>query len=251
MTLSLAENFNEYFSVSLAITEEEKLKAYKTRYRVYCEEFEYEEKESFTSEMEKDDFDDISYHCLITHRSSGYTAACVRLVPASKADRKTAQLPLEKYCSKAIGEEAMRLLQGDRTGLCEVSRLAVDATFRRRESEKSARYGNLYALQFGEEEKRLFPIMAVSAFLAIGVIAMNFERNTVFAMMEPFLPRLLKRSGLVFDRVGDDMDYHGVRAPYIITTSSGYAGMKPELKELYDVVYQQLLPSLEKYNKVA
>lgn len=251
MTLSLAENFNEYFCVSLAITEEEKLEAYKTRYRVYCEEFEYEEKKNFTSEMEKDDFDDISYHCLITHRSSGYTAACVRLVPATLRDNQKAVLPLEKYCSKALNDESLALLGGERVGLGEISRLAVDATFRRRESEKSARFGNLYALQFDEAEKRLFPIIAVSAFLATTVLAKHFQREKVFAMMEPFLPRLLKRSGFNFVKAGENMDYHGVRAPYVIETNAAYEGIKPELKELYDVVYQQLLPSLEKYSKVA
>jgi len=251
MTLSLAENFNEYFRVSLAVTEEEKLEAYKTRYRVYCEEFEYEEKENFTSEMEKDDFDDISYHCLITHRSSGYTAACVRLVPASTATTPHALLPLEKHCSSALSDESCTLLKGDRTDLGEISRLAVDATFRRRESEKSARFGNLYALKFEEAEQRLFPIIAVSAFLATTALAKHFERNMVFAMMEPFLPRLLKRSGFMFERAGENMDYHGIRAPYVIETSAAYEGIKPELKELYDVVYQQLIPSLQRYGEVA
>jgi len=56
-------------------------------------------------------------------------------------------------------------------------------------------------------------------------------------MMEPFLPRLLRRSGVVVSRVGEDIDYHGMRAPYFITTQDAVQGMPPELRELYDAIH--------------
>jgi hypothetical protein len=57
-------------------------------------------------------------------------------------------------------------------------------------------------------------------------------------MMEPFLPRLLKRSGILFQRVGQDIEYHGTRAPFFITTQDALNNMKKDLRELYDFIHK-------------
>ena len=64
-------------------------------------------------------------------------------------------------------------------------------------------------------------------------------RNSVFAMMEPFLPRLLKRSGIHFVRAGSDMDYHGIRAPYFLD-AHGEETVSKELQSLYHWIKGQL-----------
>ena len=61
-------------------------------------------------------------------------------------------------------------------------------------------------------------------------------RTNVFAMMEPFLPRMLERSGIRFQRAGADTDYHGIRAPYFVRTQDAVANMRPELTELYQSI---------------
>ena len=65
-------------------------------------------------------------------------------------------------------------------------------------------------------------------------------RTNVFAMMEPFLPRLLGRAGIHFQRAGSDVDFRGIRAPYFITTQSALEHMEVELKELYECIRGQL-----------
>ena len=64
--------------------------------------------------------------------------------------------------------------------------------------------------------------------------------NNVFAMMEPFLPRLWSRSGFKFTKVGRDIDYHGLRAPYFVTTQSAVENMAPELRELYEAIHGRI-----------
>jgi hypothetical protein len=59
-------------------------------------------------------------------------------------------------------------------------------------------------------------------------------------MMEPFLPRLMGRSGIHFRRAGSDIEYHGTRAPYFITTGSALETMNDQLRDLYDVIRNQL-----------
>ncbi|SFF94552.1 PEP-CTERM/exosortase system-associated acyltransferase [Neptunomonas qingdaonensis] len=235
MQKSLAENFQRYFTVELAAEEALKREIFHTRFNVYCKEFEYESIEHFVEEQESDEFDIYSFHCLIRHKESRQVAGCVRLVPAD-LNKQDMILPFEKYCIDSLDIKFIEELKLNRATLCEISRLAVDGAFRRRSNEALDRFGNVQQLAFADEERRVFPLIAVSAFLASTSLTMLTGRTNVFAMMEPFLPRLLKRSGIVFHRAGCDVDYHGIRAPYFITTQSVLDNMKPELKELYDAI---------------
>ncbi len=240
--LTLAQTFQKYFSIELANTPELKQKAYNIRYHVYCKEFEYESIDSCPNEMETDEYDDSSLHCLIIHNETNIPAACVRLVPATGSDLIFDLLPFEKYCSSSLDKEFIKQLHLDRNTECEISRLAVDGIFRKRSGEALTRFGDVN-LEFSKEEQRTFLLIAVAAFLAATVLTELSGKTNVFAMMEPFLPRLLRRSGLIFQRAGKDIDYHGIRAPYFITTQSALDNMRPELLELYHWIHQNIEPS--------
>ena len=118
----------------------------------------------------------------------------------------------------------------------------MDGVFRKRSGEALTRFGDVN-LDFSKEEQRTFLLISVAAFLAATVLTDLSGKTNVFAMMEPFLPRLLKRSGILFQRVGKDIDYHGIRAPYFITTQSALDNMRPELLELYHWIHEQIEPS--------
>ena len=60
-----------------ANTKEKKELVFKVRYRVYCEEFKYEAVDNFPNQMEFDDYDSFSRHCLITHRETGMPGQAV------------------------------------------------------------------------------------------------------------------------------------------------------------------------------
>ncbi|MGR8930451.1 MAG: PEP-CTERM/exosortase system-associated acyltransferase, partial [Gammaproteobacteria bacterium] len=220
-TGKLAEDFARYFRIDFAHTEQLKEQSYGVRYRVYCEEFKYEAPEHFSNQQEKDEYDDISMHCLITHTSSEQPAGCVRLVPTEDPSSNFL-LPLEKYCNDSLDKAFIESLKLDRNKECELSRLAVDQAFRRRPGEKDSRFGHLNSFDVSIKEQRTFPLIAVSAFVAAIVLTDLSGRNSVFAMMEPFLPRLLKRSGIQFVRAGQDVDYHGIRAAYFLGANAEY-----------------------------
>jgi N-acyl amino acid synthase of PEP-CTERM/exosortase system len=230
--LSLAESFSRYFSVVLADTAAQKELVYGIRYRVYCEEFRYEAIEHFPEQREVDDYDQFSRHCLIIHRKTGMPAGCVRLVPALD-DRSLAPLPFERYCSESLDQSLIDSMMLDRQTVCEISRLAVDGAFRRRTGEALTRFGEINGFQFSPQEQRTFSSIAVACFFAAAVLGEADNRTNGFAMMEPFLPRMMHRSGIDFQRVGKDIDYHGIRAPYFVTSQAILANMHPELKELY------------------
>lgn len=236
---SIVDSFKHYFTVEIAENKEQKLLAYAMRYRVYCLEFNYEPPNA--EELENDEFDDRSEHCLIIHKESGRPAGCVRLVPTFNSRQKD-PLPFEKHCYESLDENFINQLALNRQRICEISRLAVDGNFRRRKDEKSTRFGKQSAFDFSQQEQRTFSLIAVACFLSATVLTETTERTNVFAMMEPFLPRLMNRSGIMFQRAGQDINYHGIRAPYFITTQSALTHMHPDLRELYQWIKTSIDP---------
>lgn len=238
---SLAEKFLEYFEVELVTSAAQKKAVFEVRYRVYCEEFGYEPSEHFPDKAEYDEYDDSSLHCLIRHKSSGRAAGCVRLVPASYD--ATEPLPFEKYCAESVDKVFVENLKAERCKMAEVSRLAVDGAFRRRAGEAATRFGEIESIDCSAAEKRTFSLIAISGFLACAALADLSGRSDVFAMMEPFLPRLVKRSGICWQQAGKTIQYHGDRALYYIKTQSAVDNMVPDLKELYLAIHQEIAQS--------
>ncbi len=238
--LTLTESFERYFRVERAVSDAQKKRVFEIRYRVYCEEFKYEAVDNFPEGLEIDEYDQYSKHCLIIHRNSGVAAGCVRLVPAL-GEYDENPLPLEKYCRSSLDWRYLEELKLDRNKVCEISRLAVDGAFRRRTGESLTRFGEINGLAINAQEQRSFSLIAVACFLAATALTEIDDRTNVFAMMEPFLPRLMHRSGIGFQRVGKDMDYHGIRAPYFITTQSALENMHGELIALYQWIKEMLL----------
>ena len=242
---SLTESFLRYFSIELATTPEQIKSVYKIRYRVYCEEFGYEPEDRFPDKLEYDAYDNDALHCLITHKSSGMPAGCVRLILATE-HVDSDMLPFEKVCAESLDDEFIQGLNLDRKTVCEISRLAVDGAFRRRAGETETRFGEVDAMDYSHHERRTFGLIAVANFLATMALTDLTGRTNVFAMMEPFLPRLLGRSGIIYQKVGGDIEYHGLRAPYFGKTQPTLDNMRPDLKGMYEVIYGKIRQSYAK-----
>lgn len=234
-SLSLVEDFWHFFEVSVARSPEQLAEVFGIRYRVYCEEFGYEPRERFPDRQERDAFDDQSLHCIIVHRTSRLPAGCVRLVFCDEGHT----LPMETFCREALDPRCLADLRAERPNACEVSRLAVDRRFRRRAGEGETRFGHVESLDFSAREVRTFSLIAVAAYLSATALTTITGRTFVHAMMEPFLPRLLRRSGIRFQAAGTEMDYHGLRAPYVTRSEEVVAGMQPELRELYNTIHSE------------
>lgn len=229
---SIIDDFQEYFDVELALTPAQMERVFRLRYRVYCEEFGYEEADSFPDHLETDEFDAHSIHCVINHRLSGMPAACVRIV---EVDHNTV-MPMERFCQDSLDPKLFWQRTVNRASVCEFSRLAVDGAFRRRAGERASRFGEITSMDCSKREVRTFSVIAIAAFISAFAVSELIGRTQAFAMMEPFLPRLLKRSGVIVNRVGENINYHGIRAPYFIKSGDAVASLPPELQELYEAI---------------
>jgi len=229
---SLLEDFQEYFDLHMVASAKHMEDVYRIRYRVYCEEFGYEPADAFPLKQEMDEFDARSSHCLVTHKSTGRPAGCARLVHVNEQTL----MPMEEFCSSSLDRKIMESFNGKRETMCEFSRLAVDGAFRRRAGEHATRFGEITSLDCTKRELRTFSVIAVSTILAAFAMSDLIGRPNCFAMMEPFLPRLLKRSGIIVHPVGEEVDYHGIRAPYYFETHETVGGMSEEMREFYQVI---------------
>lgn len=238
---SIAKNFNQFFQIKFADTKLLREEAFKIRYGVYCDELGWEPENVL--QMETDDCDDYAYHCLLKHKRTGVYAGCVRLVipPVQIPDLA---LPFEKNCLHSARKEVLDSTKLTRGSFGEISRLAVLTSFRRRKREKKAPFiinavnsGTIYT----EEEHRQFPNIAMGLYIAAVALADICNHVGSFVMMEPKLNRRLKRFGLPFEQIGDEIDYHGMRAMFFLSRNNFCSQLTPELKELYLQIYNDLV----------
>lgn len=243
-TESLEVQFARYFDVQVARDETLKDLCYRMRYRVYCEEFGYESPQAFPDGRETDDYDPLALSCVILHRRTGQLAGSLRLIPGVFAG-KALDLPFELTRSVALEGEFSGVEVLDRSTICEVSRLAVGCAFRRRDGEFSSRIGEQTSLDPDHAEYRCFNVVSEAIFLAGVALASIVGSTNMFAMMEPVLPRILRRSGINFQQIGECVNYHGLRAPFFANTAVVESQIKTGLQPLYRFLYSALKRSYE------
>jgi N-acyl amino acid synthase of PEP-CTERM/exosortase system len=233
---TIGEQFREQFEAVFANTAELKKEVYRIRYEVYCQELGYESPDKFPDRQEIDSYDERSLHCLLKYRMSGQYAGCVRLVypDPNQSDRS---LPISKICSLDLD---LKELPTHSFG--EVSRLAVIDRFRRRTGESQTPAGLLlFPNQTQEErEKRSFPIIALSLYLAATCLGIESGMERVLVLMEPRLARHLRYFGFVFTQIGDFVEFRGKRGPYQIITASVVEGLPAHIAELMEVIRSDL-----------
>ncbi|WP_018141242.1 PEP-CTERM/exosortase system-associated acyltransferase [Thioalkalivibrio sp. ALJ7] len=236
----ITQAFHRYFDLSQPQFPDEVEPAFRLRYEVYCREFGFEREEDCPNGLESDGYDSRSWHCLMHHRSSGASAGCVRIVPTSATSG--AMLPMEEHCRDSFWDVPERPDRLDRESICEVSRLAVHGLFRRRQGEHQTPLGDVRSLEIPPNHVRTFPILALSLFMSATAMATIHEKEHAFAMMEPALARILRRSGLPATQIGELQDYHGQRAAFHIHRDTAKQGIENSalLRDLYLHAYHRL-----------
>ena len=229
----ISTHFKQYFNTIVANDDETRKVSYRIRHDVYCSELKFEPEKP--EQIEFDDFDKHSIHCLVQHRSSKQYAGTVRMVMSpSEQDL----LPIEKFCSHALTDNYLHPKNFKREEICEISRLAVPEQFRKRKSDQyaGASTGVIDETSFSQNEMRCFPFIAISLYFMAATVTQQKKINHIFVMMEPRLARSLKFVGIPFTQIGDVTDYHGKRAPYHIDPKVLFKTLSPGFKKLMLVI---------------
>jgi N-acyl amino acid synthase of PEP-CTERM/exosortase system len=225
----LSELYDRHFMVVPADTAALVDEAHALRYQVYCVEHAFEDPGLQIGEREYDRHDPHSFHAVLIAKASGKVAGCVRLIlPA--ADNPRASLPIRDLLNEA---DRARLDSFGTERTAEISRYAIAKTFRRRPGETL--YPDVEDSP-ANDYRRLAPHMSLGLLRGVGKLAARHGITTVCAAMAPSLLRLLERLGLVFERLGPLIDYHGARQPCVGECEQLLAGMSDRNSDFYQLV---------------
>ncbi|WP_020408150.1 PEP-CTERM/exosortase system-associated acyltransferase [Hahella ganghwensis] len=239
---TISEHFDKFLAPVIAKTELHRQHVFQIRHQVYCEELKFEPPRP--DGLEIDDCDLYSSHCLIRHIPTDRYAGCVRVVCPTQPEEK---LPIQKYCSHAYQDSSLRPESFPSNRICEISRLAVLAEFRRRKSDKygGAGTGVINEITYSEEELRCFPFISIGLYLAAAGLALEKGIEHAFVMMEPRLARSMALIGIQFEQIGPAIEYHGQRAPYYINQEIFLKSLKPGFKALESGIQRSILSQLK------
>jgi len=244
LTSAIAKAFNDYFEIVFADTPELREEVFRIRYQVYCQELQYEPASEHVDGMERDAYDARSQHCLLLHRSSGRYAGCIRLVMPDPGDRSE-KLPFETICADALYPDLVEPIFAKRHLLGEYSRLAVPEEFRRRKEDKGHPLGNIDMPATNRFEQRQFAHIPLGLYLAGAAIGVRMGLDGVVAMMEPRLARHLRRFGMIYEQIGDVVDYHGPRAPFYCNRETLFKHLDSEMKKMMTDLIADVPPLLD------
>lgn len=238
---ALMKQFMEEFSFKIATTREDKEKALSLRHEVFIKELGYKMTEIENRELESDEYDDSSVHCILIHKSTGKTAGCFRIVTTRAAGHDGFnKLPVEEHGSEGISHPNLHPSMFPRGHVCEASRLAISKGFRLKSSQDDSQSSNTEPVMEPEKSEETYPLILVSLFLAAYSLAEILGNRHLYAMMSPTLPRLLRKSGFDFVRLGDTIEFHGRRNVFYINRSLAVSGMQHALYPLHHYIYQEL-----------
>jgi N-acyl amino acid synthase of PEP-CTERM/exosortase system len=229
----VARHFTHLLPPRLACEPAERDEVFALRHGVYCEELGFEPERE--DRRESDVFDSRALHAYVRHAATGAMAGTVRLVTTQGIDER---LPMEVHCSEALADATIRPDHFPRESVCEISRLAVPARFRRRATDRfaGAANGGIDTRRYSSSELRCFPWIAIALYFSAAALSRQTGRRHVFVMVEPRLARAMHFVGIAFQQIGPAIDFHGQRAPYYIDRERLPDGLAPGFRRLLVVV---------------
>tara|TARA_R110002126_G_scaffold16527_31_gene66118 strand:- start:12427 stop:13269 length:843 start_codon:yes stop_codon:yes gene_type:complete len=229
-------DFSAFFQASQAISHSEKNNVFRLRHKVYCEELKFEPPRP--SGLEQDEFDRRALHCSLADANSGEVAGTVRLI---HCEQEPGPLPIEKYFAGRFTAPHLTPACFPRQQVCEISRLAVAAKFRRRIKDTAAK--DLPALSSSSRPFNRY--IAIGLYLMATAMCLEKGYYHGFVTIEPSLARILQRIGINFNQIGEAIDFNGKRAPYYLDARQVVANLQPEYLDLMRRLSSQLLTEPE------
>ncbi len=240
---SLIEGFNQYFEIQRANSRDALDDTYRIRYDVYCKEFGYDLPSH--DNLEEDEFDAFSSHCLLIHKQTRKNVGCIRVISLPE-NPVNMELPFITHCSDSLYKDKVDIGSINASETCEISRVAVVSEFRRRAGEQNSKDGlatNLTSVDEDALQNRRFPFIAPSLYLAAGAIFLAQKKKQIFVATEPKLIQNLSILGIQFQKISELTDYHGLRAVYYFTRESiqnDIKAMPATLREFFNFIERQV-----------
>ncbi len=235
--VQLGENFQKYFEMVYAKSDEQKNNAFRIRHQVYCEELKYES--LYEDKRETDEYDFDSMHLLLRSKKLGEFIGCTRII-CPRLNEPGYQLPIEKICAGTFDTTIVDLKKIPRDEMAEVSRLAVVANYRRRKSDSKSAISITNADFSTENEEQRFPYIPVSLYLGTIRLAQINGIEYLFVLTEERLAHHFGKLGFDIQLIGKSIEHRGKRVPSMVRISSSISKMYPSLRSLYQAIVKDI-----------
>ncbi|OGP63457.1 MAG: long-chain N-acyl amino acid synthase [Deltaproteobacteria bacterium RBG_13_49_15] len=230
------------FKFGLVDSEEVRKAIHRLRYKIYVEEFCFEKPGDHPGGVEMDEYDPVSIH-FAAMDSDDEVIGTIRMILDSKKG-----FPIEH--AARLNFNGLKPPPPERTS--EISRLAVSKTYRRRqedgifgvESYLKKSEGGILANDGRpdkEQKQRERPMIVLGLYQAMYHEAKRRGITHLYMITEQKLFYALRHFGIYFKQIGDPVEYHGLRVPYIGIV----AEMEKKLKEFHPKTLSMLLTGLE------
>ncbi|UJP05725.1 MAG: PEP-CTERM/exosortase system-associated acyltransferase [Nitrosomonas sp.] len=246
-------NFQKYFEIVMADTDELLEHVYKLRYQVLCVEKRLPgfESEHCPDQMEQDDYDRHSSHVLLKYKPTGEYIGTARLILPDPLELEK-QFPIELYTQ--VDPDICNVSKLSRLQTAEISRFLVVKKFDRRKNDRRAENRRQLNLVIDNdkrerEDRRVLDrrsAISIALVLTTGIIRLSVTHKIVnlLSIMDPALNRLLGFYGLNFKPIGPVIDYHGARRPYYINLEEVLLKLHQEYHDFWEIVTDKGLYSL-------
>ncbi|MCW8883824.1 MAG: PEP-CTERM/exosortase system-associated acyltransferase [Motiliproteus sp.] len=232
----LHKNFQKYFRIVPALTDELTEDAYRVRHQVYCEELGWEPVRE--DGMETDEFDKHSMHCLLQNASTGEYIGCIRTVKGNP-ENPLVPLPFQSACINTLNPGIPNPELQVRYAVAEVSRLAVIGKYRRRPQEQD-RAVKISDDDFGSIVRPRFPYIPVGLYMGMLEMARRSGIETLYILTEPSLAAHFCKLGGKLECIGGSIEHRGTRAPYQMDVDNVIGKMNILMKPLFKVICNEI-----------
>jgi N-acyl amino acid synthase of PEP-CTERM/exosortase system len=234
--LMASEGYRRYFTVVPALTADLRTRNYRLRHQVYCRELGFEPLRP--DDLEYDEFDERSVHCLVQSAASGQDVGCARLILLDP-DQPAGLLPVEIACAATIDSSLVATAAADRSQIAEISRLAVVGSYRRRQGEQD-RPISISQADFGTSDRPRQPYLALAVYLSLISLAQQYGVRILLVLTERKLADNLARLGVHLRQIGQPVDHRGARIPSLLVVEQVIDGLSAPLRELFEVIAHEV-----------
>ncbi len=214
----MIKNSIQYGKYTFGIVDDKTLlkEAFKLRYQVYVEEFGFENKADHPGGLETDAYENQSIHCVCLNEENAVVGT-IRLVLESDKG-----FPIEH----AVPNLSFFGKMPDRKHIAEISRLTVSKDLRRRKED--GRYGVESYIKKKEGgvlpddgtipkefQGRKNPIIVLGLYQIVYQESKRHGITHWYMITEKKLNNTLKKYGFHFRQIGEPVQYHGTRIPFL------------------------------------
>ena len=209
------------------------------RYQVYVNEWRFEKPEDHSGGLERDEYDQHSIHYYACSSDSDEVIGSARIILGSERS-----LPIERHFD--ISQFPAGLW---REKTAEISRLAISKKFRCRAIDRAilrTEQTTTNYLRPVKEKGRHFRLHYEQE-LVRGLYLFLYRDSKLrglthwFAVMAKGLYVILRRWGIIFEQIGPARDFHGIRAPYLVSIENIERALEKNNPGLYSEAQSELI----------